>query len=146
MLQAMEHLARLPQTTKIWRPFVLDKFNDAGLFNLRNGVVRQSWIRLFSALLSNDKERIVDLLGKKKKNRMTEMKLTKSLLQIDHWLRRLQPTSSSVESRKRSREQLSCGGCRSACSSAQRTSIWCSCRLSKLELLNSCGCISATRL
>ena len=59
----MEHLARLPQATKIWRPFVQDTFNDAGLFNLSSGDTRQSWIRLLAAMLSSDKERILDLLG-----------------------------------------------------------------------------------
>jgi len=63
LLQAMEHLASLPQASKIWRPFVQDTFNDTSLFELRNGDARRSWIRLFSAMLSSDKDRIVDLLG-----------------------------------------------------------------------------------
>jgi len=59
----MEYLATLPQAIKIWRPFVQDTFNDAGLFELSNGDARRSWVRLFSAMLSSDKDRIVDLLG-----------------------------------------------------------------------------------
>lgn len=60
MLEAMTHIH---QAIKSWKPYIQEAFSDPGIFELRQGITRTLWIKLFAAMFGSEKDKLLDLFG-----------------------------------------------------------------------------------
>lgn len=58
----MQHIAKIPQATKIWKKDIAEAFNDPRFFGSQLELVKGGWINLFRQWVLVDKERFSEIM------------------------------------------------------------------------------------